>query len=251
MADTPETLTLTLSTGGDVVIKLRPDLAPGHVERITGLAAKGFYDGVKFHRVIPGFMAQGGDPTVPTVKVSRSVGVEEWLPINKDIWSLTERLYEDTYHTLWGEDGTPESLFPGKKTTAKTTLTDQGPPRAAEDSPLGDPDKPDADDGTDADTDDEGFPYDEPLTATVYPGGRGDPVTRSAPWATTIDPQWTAWVTASIRRARPAQRTTYQVAAPPRVEVGTRVKEFKLTGKAASVQAEITIEEEIADVPKP
>ena len=56
-------LTLSLSTGGDVVIKLRPDLAPGHVERITELANSGFYDGVVFHRVIPGFMAQGGDPT--------------------------------------------------------------------------------------------------------------------------------------------------------------------------------------------
>jgi peptidylprolyl isomerase len=62
MADAA-TLTLSLSTGGDVVIKLRPDLAPGHVERITGLARDGFYDGVVFHRVIPGFMAQGGDPT--------------------------------------------------------------------------------------------------------------------------------------------------------------------------------------------
>ncbi|AOL23095.1 peptidylprolyl isomerase [Erythrobacter litoralis] len=65
MAD--QTLTLTLDTGngegGDVVIKLRPDLAPGHVERITELAKEGFYDGVVFHRVIPGFMAQGGDPT--------------------------------------------------------------------------------------------------------------------------------------------------------------------------------------------
>ena len=60
MAD--QTLTLTLDTG-DVVIKLRPDLAPGHVERITELAKEGFYDGVVFHRVIPGFMAQGGDPT--------------------------------------------------------------------------------------------------------------------------------------------------------------------------------------------
>ena len=61
MAD--ETLTLTLSSGGDVVIRLRSDLAPGHVERIAGLARDGFYDGVLFHRVIPGFMAQGGDPT--------------------------------------------------------------------------------------------------------------------------------------------------------------------------------------------
>ena len=56
-------LTLSLSTGGDVVIKLRPDLAPAHVQRVTDLAQSGFYDGVVFHRVIPGFMAQGGDPT--------------------------------------------------------------------------------------------------------------------------------------------------------------------------------------------
>jgi peptidylprolyl isomerase len=62
MADTPETLTMTLD-GGDVTIKLRPDLAPQHVERIATLANEGFYDGVVFHRVIPGFMAQGGDPT--------------------------------------------------------------------------------------------------------------------------------------------------------------------------------------------
>jgi peptidylprolyl isomerase len=62
MAD-GDRLTLSLSSGGDVVIKLRPDLAPGHVQRITELANSGFYDNVPFHRVIPGFMAQGGDPT--------------------------------------------------------------------------------------------------------------------------------------------------------------------------------------------
>ena len=60
---TADRLTLSLSTGGDVVIKLRPDLAPGHVQRITDLANSGFYNDVVFHRVIPGFMAQGGDPT--------------------------------------------------------------------------------------------------------------------------------------------------------------------------------------------
>ncbi len=59
----PDTLTLSLSSGGDVVIKLRDDLAPGHVARIATLAADGFYDGTIFHRVLDGFMAQGGDPT--------------------------------------------------------------------------------------------------------------------------------------------------------------------------------------------
>jgi peptidylprolyl isomerase len=55
-------LTLTLDTG-EVEIKLRPDLAPAHVERVAKLANDGFYDGVIFHRVIQGFMAQGGDPS--------------------------------------------------------------------------------------------------------------------------------------------------------------------------------------------
>ncbi|WBX86496.1 peptidylprolyl isomerase [Sphingosinicella microcystinivorans] len=53
---------MTLETG-DVKIRLRRDVAPNHVERIQTLADEGFYDGVPFHRVIPGFMAQGGDPT--------------------------------------------------------------------------------------------------------------------------------------------------------------------------------------------
>ncbi len=48
---------------GKVVVKLRPDLAPAHVERYTALAAQGFYNGVKWHRVMDGFMAQTGDPT--------------------------------------------------------------------------------------------------------------------------------------------------------------------------------------------
>ena len=61
-ADPENTLIMTLE-GGDVVINLRPDLAPKHVEQIKALAREGFYDGVVFHRVIPGFMAQGGDPT--------------------------------------------------------------------------------------------------------------------------------------------------------------------------------------------
>jgi len=57
-----EYLVLTLKTG-DVKIELRPDLAPNHVARIKELAGQKFYDGVVFHRVIEGFMAQGGDPT--------------------------------------------------------------------------------------------------------------------------------------------------------------------------------------------
>ncbi|MBA3834379.1 MAG: peptidylprolyl isomerase [Sphingomonas sp.] len=63
IADPANKLSLELSTGGTVVIQLRPDAAPMHVQRIQTLARSGFYNGTVFHRVIPGFMAQGGDPT--------------------------------------------------------------------------------------------------------------------------------------------------------------------------------------------
>jgi cyclophilin family peptidyl-prolyl cis-trans isomerase len=59
----PDDTLVMETTKGKVVIELRPDLAPKHVARIKELARQGFYDGVVFHRVIDGFMAQGGDPT--------------------------------------------------------------------------------------------------------------------------------------------------------------------------------------------
>jgi cyclophilin family peptidyl-prolyl cis-trans isomerase len=62
-ADPANRLNLELSSGGTVVIQLRPDAAPNHVRRIQTLVAQGFYNGTVFHRVIPGFMAQGGDPS--------------------------------------------------------------------------------------------------------------------------------------------------------------------------------------------
>lgn len=58
----PENTLVLETTKGKVVIAMRPDLAPGHVERIKLLAREGFYDGIKFHRVIDGFMAQTGCP---------------------------------------------------------------------------------------------------------------------------------------------------------------------------------------------
>jgi peptidylprolyl isomerase len=60
--DPQNTLVIELKDG-PVVVKLRPDLAPKHVERVKQLARQGFYNNIKFHRVIAGFMAQTGDPT--------------------------------------------------------------------------------------------------------------------------------------------------------------------------------------------
>jgi peptidylprolyl isomerase len=62
-AQAAESLNVEISKGCSFTIKLRPDLAPKHVAQITKLAAEGFYDGIVFHRVIDGFMAQTGDPT--------------------------------------------------------------------------------------------------------------------------------------------------------------------------------------------
>ena len=59
----PENTLIIETTKGPVTVELRPDLAPNHVARIKELARQGFYDGVVFHRVIDGFMAQTGDPT--------------------------------------------------------------------------------------------------------------------------------------------------------------------------------------------
>ena len=61
-ADPENTLVVELKAGR-VLIQLRPDLAPKHVERVKRLAKEGFYNNLKFHRVIAGFMAQTGDPT--------------------------------------------------------------------------------------------------------------------------------------------------------------------------------------------
>ena len=62
LADPANKLILQLSNGGTVVIEMRPDAAPNHVQRFQTLVRQGFYDGTIFHRVISGFMAQGGDP---------------------------------------------------------------------------------------------------------------------------------------------------------------------------------------------
>ena len=72
---------------GKVMIELRPDLAPKHVERVKTLVRAGFYDGTPFHRVIEGFMAQGGDPTGTGTGGAREQGhadiSAEFSPPNK------------------------------------------------------------------------------------------------------------------------------------------------------------------------
>ena len=62
-ASDANTMNIDLSSGGTITIEMLPDRAPAHVERIKELTREGFYDGIVFHRVIDGFMAQTGDPT--------------------------------------------------------------------------------------------------------------------------------------------------------------------------------------------
>jgi peptidyl-prolyl cis-trans isomerase B (cyclophilin B) len=71
MGETPRAVIETLF--GEIEIELLPQKAPGHVKNFLDLARKGFYDGTTFHRVIPGFMIQGGDPNTKDRKASRGV----------------------------------------------------------------------------------------------------------------------------------------------------------------------------------
>jgi peptidylprolyl isomerase len=149
MTDTPSTLTLTFDAGA-VTIKLRPDLAPGHVARIAELANEGFYDGVVFHRVIPGFMAQGGDPTGTGMGGSKKPDLKAEFsaqPHVRGVCSMArssnpnsansqfficfaDATFLDKQYTVWGEvtdgmeiiDGLPKGeppRTPGKILTAR------------------------------------------------------------------------------------------------------------------------------------
>ena len=121
--DPSNRLTLDLSTGGKVVIVLRPDAAPGHVERIKSLVRNGFYNGLVFHRVVPGFMAQGGDPkgtgeggsTLPDLKAEfnslpflrgtmGAARADSPDSANSQFFIVTEDSpFLDRQYTVWGE----------------------------------------------------------------------------------------------------------------------------------------------------
>jgi peptidylprolyl isomerase len=121
-ADLENTLILTLDTG-TVTIRLRPDLAPGHVERIKELTREGFYDGIIFHRVIDGFMAQCGCPdgrgtggsSKPNLKAEFNdaphlEGVCSMARTNQPNTAnsqfficLDEATFLDRQYTVWGE----------------------------------------------------------------------------------------------------------------------------------------------------
>ncbi len=148
MADDPEnTLVMTLDSG-DVTIRLRPDLAPGHVAQIKALAREGFYDGVVFHRVIPGFMAQGGDPTGTGMSGSSRPNLKAEFskePHVRGICSMArssspdsansqffivfdDATFLDNQYTVWGEvvsgmehvDALPKGEPPAKPGTIKS-----------------------------------------------------------------------------------------------------------------------------------
>jgi cyclophilin family peptidyl-prolyl cis-trans isomerase len=90
---------LNLSDGGNVRILLRPDVAPGHVERIKSLTRSSFYNGLVFHRVIDGFMAQGGDPKGDGTGGSEMPDLKQeftWLPHMRGTVSMARSESEDS-----------------------------------------------------------------------------------------------------------------------------------------------------------
>ena len=101
--DPENTLVLELQSGR-VVIEMLPELAPNHVERIKTLARDGFYDGIVFHRVIPGFMAQTGDPTgtgrggsdLPDLEAEFSN-----VPFERGIVGMARKRQPDTANSQW------------------------------------------------------------------------------------------------------------------------------------------------------
>ncbi|HWJ69796.1 MAG TPA: peptidylprolyl isomerase [Sphingobium sp.] len=97
---TPDNIwVLDLSDGGHVRIQLRPDVAPGHVARIKALTREGFYNGLEFHRVIPGFMAQGGDPKGDGTGGSELPDLKQefnWLPHMRGTVSMARAAGEDS-----------------------------------------------------------------------------------------------------------------------------------------------------------
>jgi peptidylprolyl isomerase len=120
--DSFPTLTLTLD-GGPVTIRLRPDLAPNHVGRITELANEGFYDGIVFHRVIDGFMAQAGCPNGRGTGGSSKPNLKQEFSAEKHVRGvcsmartndpnsansqfficLDDATFLDRQYTVWGE----------------------------------------------------------------------------------------------------------------------------------------------------
>jgi peptidylprolyl isomerase len=120
--DSFPTLTLTLANG-PVTIRLRPDLAPNHVARITELANEGFYDGIVFHRVIDGFMAQAGCPDGRGTGGSKKANLKQEFSAEKHVRGvcsmartndpnsansqfficLDDATFLDRQYTVWGE----------------------------------------------------------------------------------------------------------------------------------------------------
>ncbi|WP_343346246.1 peptidylprolyl isomerase [Sphingomicrobium sp. XHP0239] len=113
--DPANRVTMTLDNGGIVEIQLRPDAAPLHVHRVQTLVASGFYDGLTFHRVIPGFMAQGGDPTGTGAGNSQ-------LP---DLPAEFNRLPHLRGAFAMAREGAPENATEEQKTAAENTANSQ------------------------------------------------------------------------------------------------------------------------------
>ena len=114
-------LFIDLSSGGTVEIVLRPDLAPNHIARIQTLTRQGFYNGLSFHRVVPGFMSQGGDPKRIYAGAHYGQLSEQHLPVDQRggrrwpvAWRRVESLrHDDGHRRPRGHCQSPKLRTPG------------------------------------------------------------------------------------------------------------------------------------------
>lgn len=109
----PDNLVYMDLPAGLVLIELRPDFAPGHVERIKELVSEGFYDGLSFHRVIEGFMAQGGDPKGDGTGGSSKPNLKgEFIRDSKDVEGFVEIGRDRSAPRIGFVDGMPTAAQP-------------------------------------------------------------------------------------------------------------------------------------------
>lgn len=229
----PQALTKSTSTKTEYIVALGAAYETETSETTNIWDSKGYLQRKLVSRKIyadwrwDGFV--GG---TPTHTINYETVSEEYLQVTANMWQITRIKTGSSRFAYYGDDDQAIGTKRTVKTTREIIFTDQSPPRASIQQV-----------DYDCENLDQGFPYDETLEVEYSLNGRARSVEYTIPWATRIDSEWYQWIIARTRRARPAKRTRYQMTIPPKIELGTRVREFQITGKAASVRANVVMEE--------